>query len=131
MVNAVTHDILVYDIIESAVTYTFKYHKEPVVGLVYHTKSDYVISLDQAGVFNYWKPQDGRIPKEDLQYKFQVATDLYVFKKNHITPLSLSISKGCKWMGVFAKDWKVGAGTAYSLVLHSEPRYGQVAAHLQ
>lgn len=75
--------------------------------MVYHTKCDYIISLDKKGVFNYWKPRDGSIPKQDLKYKFQVATDLYLFKKNQVVPLSLSISKGCKWMGVFANDWKV------------------------
>ena len=131
MVNAVTHDILVYDIIESSVTYTFKYHKESIVGLVYHTKNDYVISLDQGGVFNYWKPQDGRIPKEEIRYKFQVATDLYEFKKNHITPLSLSISRGCAWMGVFARDWKVGERGVCSLVLHPGPHNGQTTADIQ
>lgn len=107
MVNSVTHDINVYDIIESTIIYTFKYHKESVVGIIYHTKCDYIISLDKNGVFNYWKPRDGSIPKQDLKYKFQVATDLYLFKKNQVVPLSLSMSKGCKWMGVFANDWKV------------------------
>lgn len=107
VVNSVTHDINVYDIIESTIVYSFKYHKDNVIGLIYHSKCNYVISLDRQGCFNYWRPKDGSIPKEDLQYKFQVATDLYLFKKNHIIPLSLSISLGCTWMGVFAKDWHV------------------------
>ena len=105
--NATTHDISVYDINEAEVQYVFKYHKGMVVGMVYHVKKNYVISLDKQGVFHYWKPTDGAIPKEDVQYKHQLLTDLYCFRKNKIIPLSLSISKSSEWLGVFASDWQV------------------------
>lgn len=105
--NSTTHDINVYDIDESTVKYTFKYHKAPIVGIVYNEAKDYVVSLDKAGVFNYWTPQDGSVPKQHLEYRFQVTTDLITFKKNGVAPLSLSMSRSGARMGVFAADWKV------------------------
>lgn len=105
--NSVTHDINVYDIDESSIKYTFKYHKSPIVGVVYNEAKDYVISLDKSGEFNYWQPLDGTVPKQHLKYRFQVTTDLIVLKKNAVAPLSLSISRSGELMGVFAADWKV------------------------
>ena len=96
-----------YDIDESSIKYTFKYHKSLIVGVVYNEAKDYVISLDKSGEFNYWQPLDGSVPKQHLKYRFQVTTDLIVLKKNAVAPLSLSISRSGELMGVFAADWKV------------------------
>ena len=105
--NSVTHDINVYDIDESSIKYAFKYHKSPIVGVVYNEAKDYVISLDKSGEFNYWQPLDGTVPTQHLKYRFQVTTDLIVLKKNAVAPLSLSISRSGELTGVFAADWKV------------------------
>lgn len=102
-----TNAIHIYDIEESEIKFTFAYHKSPIVGLVYHATNNYVISLDTSGTFQYWYPQDGTNPKEHILFKYQFVTDLVIFKKNNIKPLSLSISRTGQYIGVFGGDWKV------------------------
>ena len=115
-----------YDINETKVIYTFKYHKQPVVGIVYNVNQDYVVSLDKSGAFQYWTAQDGTIPKDRLQFKFQITTDLYTFKKKQLTPLSLSISPTGQHMGVFASDWQVRrTACSHPLVIRVQRSDGQ------
>lgn len=105
--NLDNNTIVVYDINEAEVKYTFAYHKAPIVGIAYNAIHDYVISLDKDGSFQYWCPLDGRNPKEYYQFKYQFATDLVTFRKNHVIPLSFALSRSGQWMGIFGNDWKV------------------------
>ena len=57
------------------------------------------------GVGTRMKSQE--IPKQFLEFRYLISTDLYLFKKNHVTPMSLSISPNGKYMSVFGLDWKV------------------------
>lgn len=105
--DSTTHDILVYNIETSKPIFTFHYHKHPIVGIVFHPLHNFAVSLDKNGTFSYWIPQDGSVPKQFLEFRYLISTDLYLFKKNHVTPMSLSISPNGKYMSVFGLDWKV------------------------
>lgn len=105
-----SHEIRVFDVEKAASVFTFRFHKQPIVGILFHPSLHFLVSLDQAGVFAYWLPQDGALPKNAVEFRFMIATDLYVFRKNKVQPLSLSASPSGSLMAVFGLDWKVGAG---------------------
>ena len=104
--DAESNAIHVYSLDASSPRFSFRYHKRPIVGVIYHPTRDFVVSLDQGGVFAFWDPRDGSLPKKSLDFQFQIATDLYVFRKNKVKPLSLSASPSGDRMAVFGIDWK-------------------------
>ena len=105
--DAESHAIGVYSIEKPEPLFTFRYHKQPIVGLIFHPTLHFLVSLDRSGVFAYWEPQDGALPKNSIEFRFMIATDLYVFRKNKVTPMTLSASLSGNRMAVFALDWKV------------------------
>ena len=105
--DAESHAIGVYSIENPTPLFTFRYHKQPIVGLLFHPTLNFIVSLDQGGVFAYWVPQDGALPKNSIEFRFMIATDLYIFRKNKVVPMTLSASLSGNRMAVFALDWKV------------------------
>ena len=77
-----------------------KLHSVPVGLIKYNHQSDIVVSIDQGGMVEYWRPDlsnDGSgfsIPT-NVTWKFKSDTDLYEFKKSKAPPTSLSFSQDC------------------------------------
>lgn len=105
--DAESHAIGVYSIEKPTPLFAFRYHKQPIVGLLFHPTLNFIVSLDKGGVFAYWVPQDGSLPKNSIEFRFMIATDLYIFRKNKVVPMTLSASLSGNRMAVFALDWKV------------------------
>jgi len=66
-------------------------HKKPVIAIAYNHAYDCVVSADEAGMIEYWRPSDG-FEKPDNVFELKSSTNLFEFKKNKSIPSSLSIS---------------------------------------
>ena len=66
-------------------------HKKPVIAIAYNHVYDCVVSADEAGMIEYWRPSDG-FEKPDNVFELKSSTNLFEFKKNKSIPSSLSIS---------------------------------------
>ncbi|KAF1998098.1 peptidyl-prolyl cis-trans isomeras-like protein [Amniculicola lignicola CBS 123094] len=66
-------------------------HKVPVTLMVYNKKFDCVISADQGGLVEYWRPS-GEYVKPDNVWKKKTMTNLFDFKKAKSVPTSMTIS---------------------------------------
>ncbi|KAF8516841.1 hypothetical protein BU17DRAFT_50542 [Hysterangium stoloniferum] len=72
-------------------------HRYPVHIMAYADRYDTVVSADESGFIEYWKPQE---PWETPRYihglwELKSSTDLYEFKKTKSTPTSLTFSPNC------------------------------------
>ncbi|KAG8966130.1 hypothetical protein FRC03_012455 [Tulasnella sp. 419] len=63
----------------------------------YSSQYDTVVSADEAGFVEYWRPQEPWDPPKNVPglWKFKASTDLYHFKKTKQTPTSLTFSPDC------------------------------------
>lgn len=66
-------------------------HKKPVSVIVYNEPYNCVVSADDGGMLEYWRP-DGAYEKPDNVFKLKSATSLFDFKKSKSFPTSLTLS---------------------------------------
>ncbi|KAE8838627.1 hypothetical protein HRS9139_03010 [Pyrenophora teres f. teres] len=66
-------------------------HRVPVTLIAYNHHYDCVVSVDQGGMVEYWKP-DGNYEKPDNVWSLKSSTNLFDFKKSKCVPSSLTIS---------------------------------------
>ncbi|KAF8627410.1 hypothetical protein AX17_006225 [Amanita inopinata Kibby_2008] len=69
-------------------------HRNPVHVMTYSDRYDIVISADEGGFIEYWKPVEPfGLPKNvPGLWSFKTETDLYEFKKTKSTPTCISLS---------------------------------------
>ncbi|KAG8903604.1 hypothetical protein FRB99_002955 [Tulasnella sp. 403] len=71
-----------------------KLHRGVVHIMEYSPQFDTVVSADEAGFVEYWRPQEPWDPPKNIPglWEFKASTDLYHFKKNKQVPTSLTLS---------------------------------------
>jgi peptidylprolyl isomerase domain and WD repeat-containing protein 1 len=62
-----------------------------VVAIAFNNAYDCVISADEAGMVEYWRPSDG-FEKPDNVFELKSSTNLFEFRKAKSTPSSITIS---------------------------------------
>ncbi|KAF1965751.1 hypothetical protein BU23DRAFT_560794 [Bimuria novae-zelandiae CBS 107.79] len=70
-------------------------HKAPVALMAYNSQFDCVVSADQGGMIEYWRPS-GSFEKPDNVFAMKSATNLFEFKKAKSVPSSLTIAPNGK-----------------------------------
>ncbi|MCJ1355755.1 MAG: Peptidylprolyl isomerase domain and WD repeat containing protein 1 [Icmadophila ericetorum] len=82
-------------------------HKSPVILMAYNNAYDCVVSADQNGMIEYWRPVgDHEKPENVFQYKS--TTNLFEFKKAKSVPASITISaNGSQFATLSYPDRKV------------------------
>ncbi|KAI9796305.1 MAG: hypothetical protein M1833_006390 [Piccolia ochrophora] len=66
-------------------------HRSPVALMSYNEAYDCVISMDEGGMVEYWRPS-GSYDKPDNVFQYKSSTSLFEFKKSKSVPSSLSLS---------------------------------------
>jgi peptidylprolyl isomerase domain and WD repeat-containing protein 1 len=66
-------------------------HRAPVVAMAYNPTYDCVVSADDSGMLEYWRPS-GNFEKPDNVFKMKSSTNLFDFKKARSVPSSITIS---------------------------------------
>ncbi|KAF2084222.1 cyclophilin type peptidyl-prolyl cis-trans isomerase/CLD [Saccharata proteae CBS 121410] len=66
-------------------------HRSPVSLMAYNNEYDCVISADEGGMVEYWRP-NGSYEKPDNVFSMKSATNLFEFKKAKSVPTSITIS---------------------------------------
>ncbi|MCJ1247038.1 hypothetical protein MMC30_004249 [Trapelia coarctata] len=66
-------------------------HKSPVILMAYNGTYDCVISADENGMVEYWRPE-GTHEKPDNVFQYKSSTNLFEFKKARSLPSSITIS---------------------------------------
>ncbi|KAI0695992.1 hypothetical protein BC835DRAFT_1272557 [Cytidiella melzeri] len=71
-----------------------KLHRSPVHIITYSDRYDTVISADESGFIEYWRPAEPfELPKNvPGMWSFKTTTDLYEFKKTKATPTCITLS---------------------------------------
>ncbi|PSN60564.1 cyclophilin-type peptidyl-prolyl cis-trans isomerase [Corynespora cassiicola Philippines] len=76
-------------------------HKVPVSLMAYNKQYDCVISVDEGGMIEYWRPDDEYV-KPDNVFARKTSTNLYEFKKVKSVPTSITISPTGKQFVTFS-----------------------------
>ncbi|KAK9237251.1 hypothetical protein V1525DRAFT_404663 [Lipomyces kononenkoae] len=66
-------------------------HKQPVKVMGFNPKFNCAVSVDVAGMVEYWRPE-GNYEKPDDVFQFKSSTDLYEFRKNKCSPTCIEFS---------------------------------------
>lgn len=66
-------------------------HRSPVSLMAYNNEYDCVVSADEGGMMEYWRPS-GSYEKPDNVFPMKSATNLFEFKKAKSVPSSITIS---------------------------------------
>ncbi|KAG9009450.1 hypothetical protein FRB93_005386 [Tulasnella sp. JGI-2019a] len=71
-----------------------KLHKSPVHIMEYSPHYDTVVSADEGGFVEYWRPQEPWDAPKDIRgiWEFKASTDLYHFKKTKNIPTAITFS---------------------------------------
>ncbi|CRG91345.1 peptidylprolyl isomerase domain and WD repeat-containing protein 1 [Talaromyces islandicus] len=68
-------------------------HKKPVVAIAFNNAFNCVVSADEAGMIEYWRPSlDGDFSKPDNVFEIKSATSLFDIRRNKSVPASITIS---------------------------------------
>ncbi|RMZ73875.1 peptidyl-prolyl cis-trans isomerase cyp15 [Pyrenophora seminiperda CCB06] len=76
-------------------------HRAPVTLMAYNHHYDCVVSVDQGGMVEYWRP-DGNYEKPDNVWSLKSSTSLFEFKKSKCVPSSLTMSPTGKQFTTFS-----------------------------
>lgn len=76
-------------------------HKSPVRALAYNNDYDCVLSADDNGMIEYWRPR-GTYEKPDNVFKLKSSTDLFAFKKGKSLPTSITVSPSGSQFATFS-----------------------------
>jgi peptidylprolyl isomerase domain and WD repeat-containing protein 1 len=66
-------------------------HRAPVVAMAFNPEYDCVVSADDSGMLEYWRPT-GNLEKPDNVFKMKSSTNLFDFKRARSFPSSITIS---------------------------------------
>ncbi|GAB1311150.1 Peptidyl-prolyl cis-trans isomerase cyp15 [Madurella fahalii] len=66
-------------------------HRSPVSLMAFNDRYDCVISADEGGMIEYWRP-GGSYEKPDNVFQYKSSTNLFEFKKAKSVPTSLTLS---------------------------------------
>lgn len=66
-------------------------HRQPVHLMAFNNSYDCVVSADESGMVEYWRPS-GNYEKPDNVFEFKSSTNLFEFKKAKSVPSCLTIS---------------------------------------
>ncbi|EOD48288.1 putative peptidyl-prolyl cis-trans isomerase cype protein [Neofusicoccum parvum UCRNP2] len=66
-------------------------HRSPVSLMAYNNEYDCVVSADEGGMLEYWRP-GGSYEKPDNVFQMKSSTNLFEFKKTKSVPSSITIS---------------------------------------
>ncbi|KAI9772305.1 MAG: hypothetical protein M1840_001054 [Geoglossum simile] len=89
-----SHSIRVYDgrgENQSPLHTISKLHRNPITLMVYNNVYDCVVSVDDGGMVEYWRPY-GDYEKPDNVFEYKSSTSLFEFKKSKSVPVSLTVS---------------------------------------
>ncbi|KAK6400252.1 Peptidyl-prolyl cis-trans isomerase cyp15, partial [Oleoguttula sp. CCFEE 5521] len=82
-------------------------HRKPVLLISYNNTYDCVVSVDEGGMVEYWRPT-GSYEKPDNVFEMKSTTSLFEFKKAKSVPSSLTISPtGAQFATLSFPDRKV------------------------
>lgn len=76
-------------------------HKQPVAQIVYNNQYDCVVSADDSGMIEYWRPH-GTYEKPDDVFQYKSSTDLFEFKKAKSLPTAITISPSGSQFATFS-----------------------------
>ncbi|MCJ1371698.1 hypothetical protein MMC20_002917 [Loxospora ochrophaea] len=76
-------------------------HKSPVILMAYNDVYDCVISADETGMIEYWRPT-GLHEKPDNVFQYKSSTNLFEFKKAKSLPTSITISPSGSQFATFS-----------------------------
>ncbi|KAF2033834.1 peptidyl-prolyl cis-trans isomeras-like protein [Setomelanomma holmii] len=76
-------------------------HRAPVTLMAYNNAYDCVISVDQGGMVEYWRPS-GTFEKPDNVWSLKSSTNLFEFKKSKCVPSSITISPSGKQVATYS-----------------------------
>ncbi|KAL2351747.1 cyclophilin-type peptidyl-prolyl cis-trans isomerase [Cryomyces antarcticus] len=76
-------------------------HRSPVSIMAYNNTYDCVISADEGGMIEYWRP-GGTYEKPDSVFKMKSSTNLFDFKKSKSIPSSITISPSGSQFATFS-----------------------------
>lgn len=66
-------------------------HRSIVILMAFNDTYDCVISVDDSSMIEYWSPREN-YEKPNNVFNFKSSTDLFEFKKNKVTPTSITMS---------------------------------------
>lgn len=66
-------------------------HRAPIVSMAFNPTYDCVLSADESGMLEYWRPS-GDFQKPDNVFKMKSSTNLFDFKKARSVPSSITVS---------------------------------------
>jgi peptidylprolyl isomerase domain and WD repeat-containing protein 1 len=98
----------------SVVLHLDKLHRSLIMSLDWNSKGEFGISIDQAGMIEYWRLEDGKFPK-GLSFFLKSETDLYHLAKKKIFAHSCAFSRDGMFFGCLCSDfsfclWQVQSG---------------------
>ncbi|EFA85921.1 WD40 repeat-containing protein [Heterostelium album PN500] len=115
-------NIFVYDIrgeVTSQVVHTLTIHKRPVHLIGFNVEKRTVVSVDLAGMIEYWSPEhEYNEPTAELKFSYKLDTDLYVLKKEKTVATSLHFSNNGQYFAMMARDRKIRVFNYASGSLH-------------
>ena len=76
-------------------------HKQPVAQIAYNNHYDCVVSADDSGMVEYWRPH-GTYEKPDDVFQYKSSTDLFEFKKAKSLPTTITISPSGSQFATFS-----------------------------
>ena len=76
-------------------------HRAPVSLMAYNNAYDCVVSVDQGGMVEYWRPS-GTFEKPDNVWSLKSSTNLFEFKKSKCVPSSITISPTGKQFATYS-----------------------------
>ncbi|KAK1061835.1 Peptidyl-prolyl cis-trans isomerase cyp15 [Friedmanniomyces endolithicus] len=76
-------------------------HRKPVHLMAYNDAYDCVVSVDESGMIEYWRPS-GSYEKPDNVFDMKSSTSLFEFKKAKSVPSSLTISPTSRQFATFS-----------------------------
>jgi peptidylprolyl isomerase domain and WD repeat-containing protein 1 len=76
-------------------------HRTPVSLMAYNNAYDCVVSADQGGMVEYWRPS-GTYEKPDNIWSLKSSTNLFEFKKSKCVPSSITISPTGKQFATYS-----------------------------
>nr|POE51517.1 peptidyl-prolyl cis-trans isomerase cyp15 [Quercus suber] len=76
-------------------------HRKPVQVMAYNNAYDCVVSADESGMIEYWRPS-GTFEKPDNVFDMKSTTSLFEFKKSKSVPCSINISPSGSHFATFS-----------------------------
>jgi peptidylprolyl isomerase domain and WD repeat-containing protein 1 len=83
------------------------FHKHPIKIVQYNDIYHTVVSVDSAGMIEYWSADPEYGHPTEVAFESKLDTDLFIFAKNKTVPLSLSFSPNGNLFATMSKDRQI------------------------